>query len=120
MLLGMGPRAVSDVRPPPVRCSVSFYNPEGYIDSTDYPPLPLHSFLECTYNVTVYTGYGVELQVRNASGVWGSARLGPPAPRQQGLSRLWAGPGTAAWAPVLAKSARPGEKIDSFLGLCNK
>lgn len=46
---------------------MSFHDPEGYIDSTDYPPLPLHSYLECTYNVTVYTGYGVELQVRSAS-----------------------------------------------------
>lgn len=42
---------------------MSFHDPEGYIDSTDYPPLPLHGYLQCTYNVTVYTGYGVELQV---------------------------------------------------------
>lgn len=42
---------------------MSFSDPEGYIDSSDYPPLPLHNFLECTYNATVYTGYGVELQV---------------------------------------------------------
>lgn len=48
---------------PPALCSVSFSDPEGYIDSGDYPPLPLSNFLECTYNVTVYTGYGVELQV---------------------------------------------------------
>ncbi|XP_075754997.1 seizure 6-like protein isoform X1 [Pelodiscus sinensis] len=51
----------------PVICSVSFYDPEGYIDSTDYPPLPVHNFLECTYNVTVYTGYGVELQVKSVN-----------------------------------------------------
>lgn len=53
---------------PTVVCSVSFYAPEGYIDSGDYPPLPQHSYLECTYNVTVYTGYGVELQVRVSAG----------------------------------------------------
>ncbi|XP_009876762.1 PREDICTED: seizure 6-like protein, partial [Apaloderma vittatum] len=53
--------------PPPVLCSMSFHDPEGYIDSTDYPPLPLHSYLECTYNVTVYTGYGVELQVKSVN-----------------------------------------------------
>lgn len=52
---------------PSVLCSMSFHDPEGYIDSTDYPPLPLHGYLQCTYNVTVYTGYGVELQVRGAS-----------------------------------------------------
>uniref|UniRef100_A0A8B9ID28 Seizure related 6 homolog like n=1 Tax=Anser brachyrhynchus TaxID=132585 RepID=A0A8B9ID28_9AVES len=58
---------VITTEPTPVRCSVSFYDPEGYIDSTDYPPLPLHSYLECTYNVTVYTGYGVELQVKSVN-----------------------------------------------------
>uniref|UniRef100_A0A669PM17 Seizure 6-like protein n=2 Tax=Phasianus colchicus TaxID=9054 RepID=A0A669PM17_PHACC len=58
---------VITTEPTPVRCSVSFYDPEGYIDSTDYPPLPRHSFLECTYNVTVYTGYGVELQVKSVN-----------------------------------------------------
>lgn len=42
---------------------MSLSDPEGYIDSSDYPPLLLNNFLECTYNVTVYTGYGVELQV---------------------------------------------------------
>lgn len=47
---------------------MSFHDPEGYIDSTDYPPLPLHGYLQCTYNVTVYTGYGVELQVSPARG----------------------------------------------------
>ncbi|XP_064434646.1 seizure 6-like protein isoform X6 [Mirounga angustirostris] len=51
----------------PAPCSVSFSDPEGYIDSSDYPPLPLSSFLECTYNVTVYTGYGVELQVKSVN-----------------------------------------------------
>ncbi|XP_069922150.1 seizure 6-like protein isoform X3 [Oryctolagus cuniculus] len=51
----------------PALCSVSFSDPEGYIDSSDYPPLPLSSFLECTYNVTVYTGYGVELQVKSVN-----------------------------------------------------
>lgn len=43
---------------------VNFSEPEGYIDSFDDPPLPDGSFLLCTYTVTVYTGYGVELQVR--------------------------------------------------------
>ncbi|KAJ7309886.1 hypothetical protein JRQ81_007962 [Phrynocephalus forsythii] len=53
--------------PPPSLCGVNFYEPEGYIDSTDYPPLPRSHFLECIYNVTVYTGYGVELQVKNVN-----------------------------------------------------
>ncbi|NXL57648.1 SE6L1 protein, partial [Chordeiles acutipennis] len=58
---------VITTEPTPVLCSMSFHDPEGYIDSTDYPPLPLHSYLECTYNVTVYTGYGVELQVKSVN-----------------------------------------------------
>ncbi|MGH0140688.1 UNVERIFIED_CONTAM: hypothetical protein FKN15_044712, partial [Acipenser sinensis] len=48
-------------------CSVNFSDPEGYIDSTDYPPLPLYAYLECTYNVEVYTGYGLELQVKSVN-----------------------------------------------------
>ncbi|XP_059105842.1 seizure 6-like protein isoform X7 [Peromyscus eremicus] len=51
----------------PALCSVSFSDPEGYIDSNDFPPQPFGSFLECTYNVTVYTGYGVELQVKSVN-----------------------------------------------------
>ncbi|XP_072839239.2 seizure 6-like protein isoform X2 [Pogona vitticeps] len=58
---------VVTTEPPPSLCRVNFYEPEGYIDSTDYPPLPRSHFLECTYNVTVYTGYGVELQVKNVN-----------------------------------------------------
>lgn len=42
---------------------VNFSEPEGYIDSSDDPPLSDGASLHCTYTVTVYTGYGVELQV---------------------------------------------------------
>ncbi|XP_075686914.1 seizure 6-like protein [Rhinoderma darwinii] len=51
----------------PVQCSVNFLEPEGYIDSTDYPPLPFKNYLECAYNITVYMGYGVELQVKSVN-----------------------------------------------------
>ncbi|KAG8596873.1 hypothetical protein GDO81_002077 [Engystomops pustulosus] len=51
----------------PVQCSVNFVEPEGYIDSTDYPPLPFKNYLECAYNITVYMGYGVELQVKSVN-----------------------------------------------------
>uniref|UniRef100_A0A673WA03 Seizure related 6 homolog like n=1 Tax=Salmo trutta TaxID=8032 RepID=A0A673WA03_SALTR len=40
---------------------------EGYIDSSDDPPLPDGTFLHCTYTITVYTGYGVELQVKSVN-----------------------------------------------------
>ncbi|KAK1884341.1 Seizure 6-like protein [Dissostichus eleginoides] len=52
---------------PGVQCSVNFSEPEGYIDSSDDPPLPDGDFLQCTYTVTVYTGYGVELQVKSVN-----------------------------------------------------
>uniref|UniRef100_A0A7N6AY05 Seizure related 6 homolog (mouse)-like n=1 Tax=Anabas testudineus TaxID=64144 RepID=A0A7N6AY05_ANATE len=42
-------------------CMVNFSDPEGYIDSSEDPPLPDSAFVHCTYTVTVYTGYGVEL-----------------------------------------------------------
>uniref|UniRef100_A0A3Q3L5X7 Seizure related 6 homolog like n=1 Tax=Mastacembelus armatus TaxID=205130 RepID=A0A3Q3L5X7_9TELE len=48
-------------------CMVNFSDPEGYIDSSDDPPLPDGTFLHCTYTVTVYTGYGVELQVKSVN-----------------------------------------------------
>uniref|UniRef100_A0A4W5MFR6 Seizure related 6 homolog like n=1 Tax=Hucho hucho TaxID=62062 RepID=A0A4W5MFR6_9TELE len=48
-------------------CMVNFSDPEGYIDSSDDPPLPDGTFLHCTYTITVYTGYGVELQVKSVN-----------------------------------------------------
>lgn len=42
---------------------MNFSEPEGYIDSAEAPLVPQNGFLECTFRVTVYTGYGVELQV---------------------------------------------------------
>lgn len=41
---------------------INFSDPEGYIDSSEDLPLPDGTLLQCTYTVTVYTGYGVELQ----------------------------------------------------------
>uniref|UniRef100_H2VEM8 Seizure related 6 homolog like n=1 Tax=Takifugu rubripes TaxID=31033 RepID=H2VEM8_TAKRU len=48
-------------------CMVNFSEPEGYIDSSDDPPLSDGASLHCTYTVTVYTGYGVELQVKSVN-----------------------------------------------------
>lgn len=44
--------------------------PEGYIDSAEAPLVPRNGFLECTFWVTVYTGYGVELQVGSPLEGW--------------------------------------------------
>ncbi|XP_061590025.1 seizure 6-like protein isoform X2 [Cololabis saira] len=48
-------------------CTMDLSGPEGYIDSSDNPPVPDGSRLHCTYTVTVYTGYGVELQVKSVN-----------------------------------------------------
>ncbi|XP_060764473.1 seizure 6-like protein isoform X2 [Neoarius graeffei] len=48
-------------------CTTNFSDPEGYIDVSDDLPLPDGAFLQCTYIVTVYTGYGVELQVKSVN-----------------------------------------------------
>ncbi|XP_051888571.1 seizure 6-like protein isoform X2 [Pristis pectinata] len=50
--------------PTTVPCSITFSGSEGYIDSTDYLPLSAYGSLQCTFNVTVFMGYGVELQVK--------------------------------------------------------
>ncbi|XP_056289203.1 seizure 6-like protein [Pseudoliparis swirei] len=47
-------------------CTVNFSDPEGYIDSAD-DPTPDGAAVTCTYTVTVYTGYGVELQVKSVN-----------------------------------------------------
>ncbi|KAJ3604935.1 hypothetical protein NHX12_026986, partial [Muraenolepis orangiensis] len=48
-------------------CVVNFSDPEAYIDSSDYPPLPDGTFLYCNYTITVYIGYGVELQLKSVN-----------------------------------------------------
>ncbi|XP_049324980.1 seizure 6-like protein [Astyanax mexicanus] len=62
------PEAEPEVLPSALSsCMINFSDPEGYIDSSDDPPLPDGAFLQCTYTVTVYTGYGVELQVKSVN-----------------------------------------------------
>ncbi|XP_061603282.1 seizure 6-like protein isoform X2 [Phyllopteryx taeniolatus] len=46
-------------------CSVTFTQPEGYIDSSD--AILSAGDICCTYTITVYAGYGVELQVKSAN-----------------------------------------------------
>eukprot|EP00062_Callorhinchus_milii_P015419 gi/632965621/ref/XP_007898982.1/ PREDICTED: seizure protein 6 homolog [Callorhinchus milii] len=51
----------------PVPCSLNFTDQEGHIESPEYPSHLLYTNLDCTYSIIVYTGYGVELQVKNIS-----------------------------------------------------
>ncbi|ETE58578.1 Seizure 6-like protein, partial [Ophiophagus hannah] len=46
---------------------MNFSEPEGYIDSAEAPLVPQNGFLECSFRVTVYAGYGVELQVKSVN-----------------------------------------------------
>ncbi|KAI1903662.1 hypothetical protein AGOR_G00029510 [Albula goreensis] len=46
----------------PVPCNTNFTNPNGYIETPWYD-----SGVDCTFTVTVYLGYGVEVQVLNVS-----------------------------------------------------
>ncbi|XP_036417450.1 seizure protein 6 isoform X2 [Colossoma macropomum] len=50
----------------PVPCSTNFTAPGGYIE-TPPPSSWYYSNVDCTYTVTVYMGYGVEIQVMNVS-----------------------------------------------------
>ncbi|XP_060538143.1 seizure 6-like protein isoform X1 [Pantherophis guttatus] len=66
-----GQEATSAIVSPPEQlpslCSMNFSEPEGYIDSAEAPLVSQNDFLECTFRVTVYTGYGVELQVKSVN-----------------------------------------------------
>ncbi|XP_057675080.1 seizure 6-like protein isoform X2 [Corythoichthys intestinalis] len=46
-------------------CSVTLTQPEGYIDSLD--ALPSAGKVGCTYTISVYAGYGVELEVKSVN-----------------------------------------------------
>ncbi|XP_046876860.1 seizure protein 6-like [Hypomesus transpacificus] len=48
-------------------CSVNFSDPEGYVEIPHHPGARVESGVHCTYVVTVYLGYGIEVQVLNAS-----------------------------------------------------
>ncbi|XP_066519890.1 seizure protein 6 homolog isoform X2 [Hoplias malabaricus] len=50
----------------PVACSSNFTAPGGYIE-TPPPSSWYYTSVDCTYTVTVYMGYGVEIQVMNVS-----------------------------------------------------
>lgn len=46
-----------------VPCRSNFTGPEGYIESPRYSSLLYYTNLDCSYAVTVFMGYGVEIQV---------------------------------------------------------
>ncbi|XP_069471400.1 seizure protein 6 homolog isoform X2 [Ambystoma mexicanum] len=51
----------------PVPCSSNFTGPEGYMESPAHTGEVFYSSVDCTYTVSVYAGYGVEIKVLNIS-----------------------------------------------------
>ncbi|MBN3319915.1 SEZ6 protein, partial [Atractosteus spatula] len=51
----------------PVPCNSNFTAPEGYIESPRPSSVWYYSSVDCTYSVTSFLGYGVEIQVLNVS-----------------------------------------------------
>ncbi|KAK6311295.1 hypothetical protein J4Q44_G00169590 [Coregonus suidteri] len=51
----------------PVQCNASLSGMEGIVESPDPLSSSPYSPLECTYSITVYPGYGVEIQVKKVN-----------------------------------------------------
>ncbi|XP_057206260.1 seizure protein 6 homolog isoform X2 [Triplophysa rosa] len=55
----------------PAPCSTNFTAPGGYIETPQHARSGYNTNVDCTYTVTVYMGYGVEIQMMNVSLVEG-------------------------------------------------
>ncbi|KAM6338119.1 seizure protein 6 homolog [Alca torda] len=55
----------------PVPCNRTLAGPEGWLVSPEPAGVPYDGSLDCTYTISVYPGYGVELKVHNISLVEG-------------------------------------------------
>ncbi|KAM6242121.1 seizure protein 6 homolog [Porphyrio hochstetteri] len=51
----------------PAPCNRTLAGPEGWLVSPEPANVPYDGILDCTYTVSVYPGYGVELKVQNIS-----------------------------------------------------
>ncbi|XP_032382948.1 seizure protein 6 [Etheostoma spectabile] len=51
----------------PDSCQLNLTGPEGYIEAPPQSSSALHSTIDCSYIITVYMGYGVEVQVMNVN-----------------------------------------------------
>ncbi len=50
-------------------CSTNFTSPGGYIETPQQARSWYNTDVDCTYTVTVYMGYGVEIQVNSSHGL---------------------------------------------------
>ncbi|KAK9395416.1 seizure 6-like 2 [Crotalus adamanteus] len=48
----------------PVLCNNNITDIEGYVESPDYAGTTFYGGLDCTYTISVYVGYGIEVQVQ--------------------------------------------------------
>ncbi|KAG8140592.1 hypothetical protein E2320_003269, partial [Naja naja] len=48
----------------PVLCNNNITDIEGYVESPDYAGTTFYGGLDCTYTISVYMGYGIEVQVQ--------------------------------------------------------
>lgn len=46
-------------------CNNNITDIEGYVESPDYAGTTFYGGLDCTYTISVYVGYGIEVQVRS-------------------------------------------------------
>uniref|UniRef100_UPI003AAC8A51 seizure protein 6-like n=1 Tax=Centroberyx gerrardi TaxID=166262 RepID=UPI003AAC8A51 len=51
----------------PVPCQLNLTGPEGYIEAPPQSGSGFYSTVDCSYVITVYMGYGVEIQVMNVN-----------------------------------------------------
>ncbi|XP_068441686.1 seizure protein 6 isoform X2 [Clinocottus analis] len=51
----------------PIACQLNLTGPEGYINAPPQSSSALHFTTDCSYIITVYLGYGVEVQVLNVN-----------------------------------------------------
>lgn len=51
-------------------CSTNFTSPGGYIETPQQARSWYNTNVDCTYTVTVYMGYGVEIQVNSSHGAF--------------------------------------------------
>ncbi|KAG8002306.1 Seizure protein 6-like protein [Nibea albiflora] len=48
----------------PIPCQLNMTGPEGYIEAPPQSSSAFHSTMDCSYIITVYMGYGVEVQLQ--------------------------------------------------------
>ncbi|XP_016380796.1 seizure protein 6-like isoform X1 [Sinocyclocheilus rhinocerous] len=54
----------------PAPCNTNFTSPGGYIETLQQAKSWYNTDVDCTYTVTVYMGYGVEIQVNSSHGAF--------------------------------------------------